>query len=116
MKEDDLIHRDDIPMDAMEEIEWMFPNAKVVCIGDQPEGTVPPEVQKAIAALTAKFEDSLRKGLCVDCGVQMPGYPPNDWDAWTLPDGWQLFTGTRGEPQAFQCPVCDEKETDSVVV
>lgn len=111
-KDTDLIHRDDIPMDLMEEIERMFPGKMVVCAGDQPGGAVPLEVKEAIAATTKKFEESLREGLCVDCGAKMPGYPPHDWDTWTLPDDWQLFTNMRGGPQAFQCPRCDAEDTD----
>ena len=108
---DKLIHRDDVDMEVIEKLQEMLPGAKIVFAGDIPEGQVPEGMQEAIEALNARFAKSLCEGLCVDCGKKMPGFPPEDWDSWKLPDGWCRFTGLDGKPHSFQCPECDAEES-----
>lgn len=105
-----LIHRDDIPMELMQQIEAQFPGMKVVCAGDEPAGALPEGLLEAAESLHRKHLLLLVEGRCLDCNEQMPGFPPTDWDAWQLPDGWRYFTDENKQPMAFQCPACDAKE------
>jgi hypothetical protein len=105
-----LIHRDDIPMDVMEDIQELFPDMKIVCAGDIPEGQIPEDMREAIATIEAKFLKSIVEGKCVDCGKKIHDFPPVDWSVWKLPDGWRYFTDFSGSPQAFQCPECDRED------
>lgn len=107
------INRDDVPMEAMEEIESFFaekfPGMKVVCAGDH-QGSLPPEVQAKIDAMEKMFQDSMINGTCVDCGEPMPDYDPLKED-WRPQKGWGYFKEmTTGDPMGWQCPECDEDD------
>lgn len=119
-----MIHRDDIPMDVMADIERAirerhpeFKDFKIQCIGDAPEGTVPPDVVAAFDAVQEQFDRSFMLGACIDCDARMPGYPsPGDIesvldDDWRPAEGWSAFSqmGEDGSFAGWQCPDCDAK-------
>lgn len=109
---DVFIHRDDIPMDVMEQIEsqlhGLFPGFKVVCAGDIPSDELPAE----LGELHKAFVESIVNGLCIDCGEKMPNYDPDNED-WQPEDGWQVLADMNDQPQCWQCPNCDAKENES---
>lgn len=110
------IHRDDVPMEVMEEFEKYikekFPGAKVTCAGDQP-GELPPEVQEHMQAIEQLFQDSMLNGTCLDCGAQMPGYNPLE-DDWEPHPSWHYFKNTSDNtPMGWQCPACDAEEREN---
>lgn len=115
-EEPKLVHRDDMDMDVAEEMvarmQEMFPGFKVVFAGDQPD--LPDEVKQAAIDLEAHMKEARESGKCIDCGAQMPNFPPTgDIDKWEPPEGWRFFTGPEGRLQAWQCPACDAaEETD----
>ena len=117
-KKPNLIHRDDLPMEAAEEItaklKELYPGFRVVFSGDEAE--LPPEVVRASEDLQSHMDDSLFTGKCIDCGAQMPNFPGRDatdseLDEWNPAEGWRWFSGPTGEPQAWQCPECDRAES-----
>jgi roadblock/LC7 domain-containing protein len=111
------VHRDDIPMEAMEEIEKFiqdkFPGMKVICAGDTP-GELPEELREQMQEIEAAFAHSMLHGLCIDCGAKMEGYEQiTEKDDWAPTAGWRYFTNVAtGEPQGWQCPECDRKEQE----
>jgi hypothetical protein len=111
------IHRDDIPLEAMEKIERFvqeqFPGMKVKCAGDHP-GELPEELKEQIELIEKAFKHSMMHGLCIDCGAQMPGYDSIATDDnWEPVEGWRYFKlVSTGEPQGWQCPGCDQKENE----
>lgn len=115
---DNLVHRDDVPPEALQQLQEQYPDFKIVCAGDQPEGSLPEDLQAAIKELEARHRKSLDEGSCIDCGAKMPNYPPTtdaEWDAWELPEGWRYFSDSYG-PTAFQCPACDAKDGDGLTM
>ncbi len=109
------IHRDDVPMEVMEEFEKFvqgrFPGMRVTCAGDQP-GELPPEVQEHMNAIEQLFKDSMLNGTCLDCGAQMPDYNPLD-DNWEPHVDWHYFKNTSDNtPMGWQCPDCDAAERE----
>lgn len=112
----DLVRRDDLPNEVIEEMQKMFPGMEIVCAGDVPSGSMPAGMQDAIDEMNKRFEHSIVNGTCLDCGVAMPGYPTEnteeEWDNFQLPAGWSFFTDNSDNPQGYQCPECDAKERD----
>lgn len=110
-----LIHRDDLPFEIVEELEEkfadLFPGMKVRFAGDLPDGEVPQNVLDALAAINQKHDTSLVSGSCLDCGRTMPGFDLDE-DEFDLPPGWRIFNGDNGEPCAFQCPECDTEDNE----
>lgn len=122
-----MIHRDDIPMDHMTEIEKAirdqhpeFGDFKIQCVGDAPDGSLPPEVLSAMDAVQGAFDRSFMLGACIDCDARMPNYPtPDDIEKileedWKPAEGWGSFSKI-GEEDGFagwQCPKCGEGEGD----
>lgn len=110
------IHRDDLDMDVVAEIEAQFketmPGYKVVFAGDHPETELPEGLKK----LQEAMEHALANGLCFDCGIKMPNWPdgPESMpDDWRPADGWRWFTdAATKEVVQWQCPECDAKEQD----
>jgi len=110
------VHRDDLSPEMLSMLEEQFPGMKIVCAGDVPESSLPPEVAKEIAEREAKNFRSLTEGRCLDCDVKMPGFPLNvvgcaeDWE----PDeGWVWFEAG-DKIVAWQCPNCDKGQNEIV--
>lgn len=115
------IHRDDLPMELVSEIEKHFaethPGMKVVFAGDAPGG-VPDHVKNAIDALERRSVESLALGKCFYCGKQMEDYPEEDFpDEWQPPEGWGLVSDiATHKPAGWECPDCDEPGIKAVQV
>lgn len=114
----DLIHRDDIPMDVVAEIEKQFaeshPGMKVVFAGDH-AGELPPEMAAVMAEIEDRQMAMLAGGLCMDCGAAMPNWADFEKEDWRPSPGWKHFTSGEGESSelvGFQCPACDAKESE----
>lgn len=106
---DELIHRDDLPMELLEQIQASFPEGvKLICAGDLP--FLPPGFKEMLEAEQEKRELAFSEGRCTDCGAIMPDWPPREDDDWDITPGWRWFTDHAGDPVALQCPACDEKE------
>lgn len=103
------INRDDVPPELLEQFEKMANEAgfKVICAGDIP-GELPPEIQEAMNVLQKRHDDSMMNGTCLDCGANMPNYPPDN-DDWEPAEGWTWFT-SNDSIIAWQCPDCDAAE------
>lgn len=117
------LHRDDLPMDVAEQvvarIQEQFPGMRVVFAGDHP-GDLPDGVKRAIESLNWKMSESMTRGICMDCGAAMEGYPaftktpegyadfPGDWRPQR---GWRHFADTiGGKFSHWQCAECDRQE------
>lgn len=113
-----FIHRDDIDMDVMQALEKAMKkdhgeHFKVVCLGDTDE--IPPEVMEQLAGLKKKMDEILAKGLCWDCGKQMPNWPPPDDEneEWDQAEGWATLNSMEGGEEQITgwiCPECDKNE------
>lgn len=107
-----LLHRDDLHMDDVAEIEKMFaelyPGCTVSFAGDQPE--ISDELREQIAAWKQQDEERFCQGRCCDCGKQMSNWPENGQIPadWQPPADWAYFTeiGKDDVPAAWQCPEC----------
>jgi hypothetical protein len=109
------VHRDDLPMDVaadiVTELQALHPGCNIVFAGDAPGG-VPPELQTKIDLIMAATEWALMRGLCFDCGANIPlDWPPTE--GVRLPEGWAVFRQPNGDPAMLQCPDCDAKEQAS---
>jgi hypothetical protein len=109
------LHRDDIDMDIAEEITYklseMFPGFKIAFAGDVPEAEG-DEVNENVELLNKKFEDSLNKGICFDCGRQMDKVPQNEKEIeQKRKEGWGTL-GSFGDDTitAWICPKCENEE------
>ncbi len=108
-----MTHRDDLSPELLQNLEELFPGMKIVCAGDLPDDKLPAEVLEQLAKIKENNLQSMAKGLCIDCGAKMPGYPelgeetPNDWSP---APGWTWFEED-GEMCAWQCPACNKAET-----
>lgn len=103
----ELIHRDDIPLEVLEELQKKHQVANVVCAGDAPGGRLPQEVRAYIEKVKADSVKSLSKCICFDCGAKITDYRPGD-DGWMPPEGWVVFHNVvDDEPMFWQCPGCD---------
>ncbi len=115
------IHRDDIDMDFMQEFEKAMKekhgeSTKVVCAGDI-SGELPPEVAEQIEAINEKMKETFLKGLCWDCGKQMPDWPPPEddeaFEKWDKTEGWSTLNSMidgQEEITGFVCPECTAEE------
>lgn len=111
-----LVHRDDIDADLFASLEAKFqdlyPGFKVVCAGDKP-GELPEEMAAVVNGLQAAMMDSMVNGTCLDCGTQMPGFPPEDtdeaWEAFKIPEGWSYYKSLAGDGSGhFVCDRCEK--------
>lgn len=114
------VHRDDVDPDLLEAIEGALPEGmRLVCVGDIPEGKVPPEIAAALHEVNKLHQDSLVNGSCIDCGQVMPNYlTAEDLEDGELPKNWKPAQGwrwfTHGEDiVAWQCPECDQNDKNS---
>ncbi len=116
---ENLIHRDDIDMDFMQAFEKAIKEEhgeefKVICAGDAPAGTVPPELMEQLAGLKKKMGEAFAKGLCWDCGKQMPDWPPPEddeaFEKWDMTKGWSTLNSMKEEITGFVCPECTAEE------
>lgn len=110
-----LAHRDDLPYDAVKELEdkmaELFPGYKVMFAGDAPADQQ-PDMTELFKAIEKRAARSFSDGICVDCGSQMPHYDPDnpDWKPW---HGWAKFTSVGTEEfMGWQCPACGDAEED----
>lgn len=122
-----LIHRDDLDMQDVQQIEAYFaehyPGMKVMFAGDA--ATLPDEVLADLEKLHLKYAQSLLDGTCVDCGKKIPGeWPPPEEGDWHCPPGWFFlcefeFDEESGEnvssPVALTCAECDEQLKDGEI-
>lgn len=112
-----LAKHDDLPPDVAkaitEELQKRHANFTIMFAGDQPLETLPPDVQNVIRQLQQTTLRALAEGRCVDCGAQMPNWPPTAPD-WQPAPGWSWFTDTQNEDKitAWQCPACDALDQD----
>lgn len=114
----DLVHRDDLPPEALEAFEAFikekFPGAKVVCAGDVPEHLLSERTKEVIASVEKRQQTSISEGRCFDCGKFMENWPPSDDGK--LPEGWHTMRKTtiddeeEGELMGFVCPECDRED------
>jgi len=124
------IHRDDLDLDVVEQLErYMeerYPGSKLIFSGDIPEDERDEEhVQKyAMQAemIDAKMALSRNFGYCNDCGLKMDGFPkvtlyPDDPKKWNddceqymtqkFSEGWGYTTSYKtGQLLCFICPEC----------
>ena len=107
----ELIRRDDVPMDLIEQIQAEHPDAKLIFAGQDPD-SLPQHVKDYIAGLQERMTQMLLAGLCVDCGAKIPGtWPPEE--NYQVPENWSFFTDTvSGDLTALQCPECGAREED----
>src|SRR5436309_6376234 len=106
MDESKLLHRDDLPMDVVEEIEAAFaklhPGCKITFAGDHP-GELPQELKEGLEEFERKMRSSLMEGRCTDCGIQMENWAGADMpDDWQPAKGWKFFTGPDKAPMCWQ--------------
>lgn len=104
-----LVHRDDLEPETLEAIQAKFPDMKIVCAGDIPDGAMPENVKSMLESIERANMASFVNGTCIDCGTEMPGFDP-DREDWQPAKGWRWFTGMDDVPVSWQCPVCDAKE------
>ena len=119
-----LIHRDDIDMNQVENLEEFFaekfPDMKIVFAGDQPEDELPERMKEQLILLQEKHDKSLCNGTCIDCNKEMENWPPpeddKELDNWAPSEGWNWFTQPNSEiPMCWICPECDAiNEADGV--
>lgn len=78
MIEPRLVHRDDISIEHLEQMEKSLPpGAKLICAGDVPPDQIAPEIHLAVAKVAALSLASLQNGSCIDCGARMTEeWPP----------------------------------------
>lgn len=104
------IHRDDVDMDVMSEIESLFaealPGFKVVCAGDLPDGHPMQENSDLLMAAMAK---RFVEGRCLDCDAVIEDFPKSEenWESWEKPKDWACLYDTSDEPMGWLCPTCD---------
>ncbi len=112
----DLIHRDNLPNELIGDLEKRFPGFKIACVGDAPEGSLPPEVKEQLTNSKREMDERFFNGICEDCGVRMPNFPKGKEDLaedWHPAEGWRHFSDSQThEPIAWQCPDCDKKEEE----
>lgn len=122
-----LIHRDDLDMQDVQQIEAYFaehyPGMKVMFAGDA--ATLPDEVLADLEKLSQMYANSLVEGTCVDCGKKIPGdWPPPEEGEYNCPPGWFFlceseFDDETGEsvsvPVALSCKECDDKLNEGEV-
>jgi len=112
-----FLHRDDLPMDVVAEIEKRLseevPGIKVIFAGDH-ENNLSPELLEAAKAFEREHERLFCEGRCLDCQVQMDNWSDVDKEEWQPPAGWRHFKNGDGEDAdicGWQCPACDAKGT-----
>jgi|3_EtaG_2_1085321.scaffolds.fasta_scaffold01266_9 hypothetical protein len=108
-----LPHRDDMDMDMVAKLQKMFPDKKIVFLGDLPDEEVTEEHLDIIKEIEVFHDYSLKNGLCVDCGERMPGFKPED-DRQPPAKGWFYLTKMNSDiPVAWICSSCNEVDEDA---
>ena len=84
-------------------LQEQHPGCKIVFAGDEPNSEA---AQKMIRQMQEQMQQSLRDGVCSDCGAKYPGHwPPNG--VLVLADGWGVASDlVTDEPLGLLCPNC----------
>ena len=109
-----LCHRDDIPMDTMEQLEAHFaethPGMKLVCAGDNPDA-IPEHVKEHLIQFHEAGRHSLATGTCFECREQMRNYSPMT-EGWRPESGWNFMRLGNGKAAFWLCPECGDSDDD----
>lgn len=108
MGEFNLPHRDDVPLDALqqltEKLQEDHPGAKIVFAGDIP-GEVSPEIKEEFERVQREIERSIEEGSCLHCKKRIPNIVAGD----RLPEGWDALLDLKDNAAGFICSDCKSK-------
>mgnify|MGYP005812628321 CR=1 FL=1 len=104
-------HRDDVDLDVIKQLEEMFPNKKIMFLGDMPENQITEEHESLVQGIQEYYRMSLDSGICVECGTQITNW--NDKLRREIPTGWTYLTQiNKDEPVAWICDDCNQHDDD----
>lgn len=106
----------DVPPVILQELQKLYPDSQVICVGDMPPDSLPAGVTAMLEEIEKKHARSLVEGRCLDCDKQMPNYPTtaDAMDTFKPETGWTWFENN-GTICAWQCPDCDAKDKEETV-
>jgi len=101
-----------LPSELEKFLQDKFPGCVVKHINNVEPGDLDPaalaELDQRRQEILDRDRQSLRNGVCGNCGAKYPGeWPPPDEVG--LAEGWGLYTDEEDEPVLLVCP-CDDAD------
>jgi hypothetical protein len=111
--------REDLPPEVAAEIERrlkeMYPGMEVKFAGDEDPAELPQQMISQSDQMFAFWRDTLKKGVCRDCGKKIPMEPWPPENGTELPEDWNLYCTPDEKPMFLICSECEEEDAGEVV-